>query len=484
MSKLIVIGIDGMDSDLIGNFIDYMPNFRKVKMKAQRAEMKSVFPPDTTPAWASIYTGLNPASHGILNFVNIADKAGGYKPFEAKDEYLHGKTFWDIAGNHDKKVCIVLPSGIYPGWQVNGIMVCRTDSGNRKLAAFPESILRKYECSSSDLNLVKGFISKKQLPELIEICRKRTLAEADLGIRLLQHEKWDLFFIYFSALDAIQHYFWSYCDENHPDFPGESPYRNVIRDFYVLIDEIIGKFTRLASQDIPLMILSDHGHGARPFKLFNMNEFLRREGMLIADRSKSKSSRASKSKWVKKKLVNFIKSHGTGPFLMKMAKMFPVWKRILAPSSAIDWSRTLAYVTDLSTVKSYSYGGIRVNGAVGSDREDLIDRIIDFISEIREPETSDKLVKWACRREELYEGSYIEKYPDIVLELKHGYGLGWEVNGPLFSVGDFYNIQPGSHKLDSACFFLANMDTGCSCSEMTLMDVTPRILSMLGIEEY
>ena len=89
--------------------------------------MSSVFPPDTTPAWATIHTGLNPASHGIINFVNIADKKGSYVPFKIRDELSKGKTFWDVASKNGKKVCIVLPQNIYPGWEVNGCLVCRTN---------------------------------------------------------------------------------------------------------------------------------------------------------------------------------------------------------------------------------------------------------------------------------------------------------------------------------------------------------------------
>lgn len=478
MSKVIVIGVDGMDSGLVDRFLSDMPNLGEMRRKGPEVKMESIFPPDTTPAWASIYTGLNPASHGVINFVNMADRSGGYKPFKHKDQYLRGRAFWDIASEHGKKVCVILPSNIYPGWPVRGVMICR--GANQSLSAFPKSALKgKYAHLTPDLNLIQRLISRKQLPELTERTRRRTLAEANMGLEVLQSEDWELFFIYFSALDAVQHYFWSYFDEDHPDFPGDNPYKNVIKDFYILIDEIVGRFLASVDSRTSLMVISDHGHGARPYRLLNMNEVLRKENLLVTKSKKSNDV----NKRIKTKIIGFVKSYGANTFLMKLSRRFPVWKRLLAPSSIIDWERTLAYVTDLSTVKSYSYGGIRINREIdGVQYEDLMDRILEIISEIRDPMTSDKLVKWACRREDLYKGSYIDRYPEVVLELEEGYGLGWSVNGSLFSIGDFYNIQPGSHKMHSACFLASNIDKSFCPGEMTLTDVAPMILRLLGVE--
>ena len=489
MSKVVVIGIDGMDCELVEKFQDDMPNFKQIKEKSPNIKIRSIFPPDTTPAWASIYTGLSPASHGVVNFVNVADKSGGYKPFKVNDEYFRGKTFWDIANTYGKKVCIVLPCNIYPGWEIQGTMVCRINKISYKghsLSAFPKSTLKKYSHSSQDLNLSQGFISKSQLPKLINVCKRRTWAEADFALRMLQNEEWDLFFVYFSAIDAIQHYFWSYFDEAHPNYPGETPYQDVIKEFYILIDEMIGRFINSVDSDIPIIILSDHGHGIRPFKLVNINEILRREGILVSKDNKSKTENPFyNSKWLKQRLINFVKSYGTGYFLMKLSQKFPVWKKLLASPSAIDWGKTLAYVSDLSTVKSYSYGGIRLNNDTENiDYEGLIDKILNILSEIQDPETSEKLVKWVLRREDLYRGPYIEKYPEIAIELKEGYGLGWEINGDIFGCGDMYKIQPGSHKLDTPIFFIINSkDKKYIHNEITLMDIAPTILDLLGIEK-
>ena len=59
--------------------------------------------------------------------------------------------------------------------------------------------------------------------------------------------------------------------------------------------------------------------------------------------------------------MNFIKNFGTSEFLVNLSKKIPVWKQIITPSIDIDWGNSLAYVSDLSNIKSYSYGGVRIN---------------------------------------------------------------------------------------------------------------------------
>lgn len=488
MSKVLVIGIDGLDCRLIDLFIDELPNFQKLKDGSQGLKMQSIFPPDTTPAWATIYTGLNPAEHGTINFVNIADKSGSYKPLKLKDEMLKGKTFWDVASQNNKRVHVILPQNIYPGWEVNGSMVCRINKVARKnhpLSAYPESILSRYSYSAGSLNSTPGFISEKGLPRLIEDCKAKTEAEVNLGLQMLKNEKWDLFFVYISSVDGIQHYFWNYFDKTHPNYPGENRYENIIKDFYIIADKAIGRFIDCVDSDATVLVISDHGHGLRPVKLVNLNEILRQEGYLFAKAaSKKRKKHYVNKKWLKSGLMGLIKTFGAGYWAMKIAGKFPAWKKILASSADFDWAKTIAYVSDLSTVKSYSYGGIRINREAIKDNYDkIVDRIIALVEKIEHPETSEKLVKWVCRRENLYEGAYLDKYPEIVLELKEDYGLGWEINGPIIGDGDIHNVQPGSHKMDTPVLFVHNLNgRNIVRKEIELMDIAPTILSLVDID--
>ena len=60
----------------------------------------------------------------------------------------------------------------------------------------------------------------------------------------------------------------------------ESPYRNVIRDYYRLLDDEIGTVLELLDEDTVVMVVSDHGARALDGG-FCVNEWLVREGYLV-----------------------------------------------------------------------------------------------------------------------------------------------------------------------------------------------------------
>ena len=80
-------------------------------------------------------------------------------------------------------------------------------------------------------------------------------------------------FVYSSSLDVVKHFVWKYCDENDPSYPGDNELKNTIKDFYIKYDHILGNYLKHLPHDASIIVLSDHGHGGRPLKLFNINEF-------------------------------------------------------------------------------------------------------------------------------------------------------------------------------------------------------------------
>jgi len=91
------------------------------------------------------------------------------------------------------------------------------------------------------------------------------------------------------------------------------------------------------------------------------------------------------------------------------------------------------------------------------------------------------LMDWICRREELYTGPYISHFPDVLFELKDGYGVYWGIHTPLLGTAYEHNLASGGHKKD-AVFLISGTDRGTVRREMTLMDVAPTILDLLGVE--
>lgn len=118
--KLIILGIDGMDWDVIDRYKKELPNLYGLMEQNNFPRLRSVFPADTTPAWSTIYTGLDPSEHGIINFVNVGAKTNTYKPLVFDDSAFRGRTFWDVLNQKGMSCAVILPMNIKEGWAING----------------------------------------------------------------------------------------------------------------------------------------------------------------------------------------------------------------------------------------------------------------------------------------------------------------------------------------------------------------------------
>ncbi|NPV51548.1 MAG: hypothetical protein HPY60_10200 [Candidatus Methanofastidiosum sp.] len=482
--KVMMIGIDGLDNGLLSSFEKYLPNFRKLKEGSPNVKLSSVFPPDSPTAWASIYTGKNPAEHG---FVFFKDPFEPIKDSEDLVDDLPGTTFWDVAGKIGKKVCIIFPKMAYPVWPVNGVMVSRTteaedikkDIKNFNIQTYPKELWEEY-----DFEGLKPPSSPLKREDIIEATKEVILNEIRLASKLCRDINWDLYFYYSSALDKIQHLFWMYHDKNDPYYKKDNPYEDVVFEFYRFYDKhVIGKFLQLADPKTAFIVLSDHGHGMRPPRVVNINEILKRNGLL---KPKIGDSRISKGLLMDLIRKNVIKAMNRYRFVEKLAsdfiEIFPQGKNFYVKSIPIDKNDSLAYLSDLARgIKEYPYAGIKINKNQINDSsyENLRDEIITLLQSIKDPIKSKNLIEWVCKREEIYEGKYIKKYPDILFKLEDEWGAGWDINVSIFTESKSHAIQPGSHKAETPVFLIKNHGKTKINKQITLMDISQITLKLL-----
>ncbi|MFX0206728.1 MAG: alkaline phosphatase family protein [Candidatus Hodarchaeota archaeon] len=485
MKRVLIIGIDSLDRYMLKKFEDDLPNFSSLRGIGQDIEVESVFPPDSPTCWASIYTGLNPAKHSILGFLEPLKRIAYTINKDTDNSSLRGKTFWDIAGSLGKQVCVILPCIGYPVWPVNGIMVGRS-SVEDSVQVFPKALAENRELSQ--ILGIRSYPIGRMVKKFIADSRELTLNEAEFGLKLFRSQKWDLFFISLASLDAIQGFFWKFCDEEDPTYPGDNQYKNVIKDFYRLLDEILGKFLEATDRCTVTIVVSDHGMGMRPTKLLNVNELLREKGLLVP---RFKGLKRGGSLLVKamekvKRLTSQIITNnqflaGIGGQLLQI---FPPSRKIYTTPFSIDWRKTVAYFTDFSGIKAYSYGGVCIQREYlgNKDYEDVRNLIIEELSTMIDPDTGDKITRWVRKREELYSGEYISLYPDIVLYLKDDYGGGWAIYESIVSTSPTHKIVSGGHRAYRTTFLMSDVsDKKIAKRKISLVDIAPTVLDILDI---
>lgn len=447
--RLIILGIDGMDRDVVMRYREQLPNLYPLMQRNGMPRLRSVFPADTTPAWATIYTGLDPSEHGIINFVNMGAKENAYRPMTFDDSAFRGRTFWDALNRRGLSCAVVLPMNIKEGWEIDGVMITRPHEG--RIRVHPASRREVYQPDEKLLGTESKFTAATALPALRDEFFAKAEEECRLTLQALA-EPVDVLFAYFSTTDGVQHEFWHCCDPSHPRYPGPNAFEHVIRDMYIRMDRLIGEIAA-RQPDTPMLILSDHGHGARPVSSVRINELLRRGGFLTPGGSASKGRPTAKKRirqTLKKTAITFVRRVGLPAWAVVLARKFPVWKRLFASSADFDWSRTTAYLSDLSAMKNYSYGGIRLNGDV-VDKDATAEQIIAYLKDVRIPGEDKPLFEWIVRANAFYHGQYLDRYPEILFQMDERWGGEWELGEDVFIRQGHENVMSsGGHRWRSA----------------------------------
>jgi predicted AlkP superfamily phosphohydrolase/phosphomutase len=479
LSKLVILGIDALDPGLVEKWADDLPNMSKIMKAGGYRRLESTKPPDSIPAWVTIFTGQHPWQHGIVDTMDYLDFKG---KSELDTSALIGKTFWDRASDAGKRVCIVNPLLAYPVWKLNGIMVNGPVFITGEVQAEPPDILARFEIP--ELGGMTDFPKKSELPAFIERTEFVTRDLARFGLELMDLEEWDLFFLSFLTLDRVMHYLWRYMDPEDPTYPGRNEFEGAIKKFFVLFDEVIGDFTERLSSDQVLLVVSDHGHGMRPPNAVFVNEVLRGEGYLACRQGGAgRLSPVAMVERAKNIFLTVMQKLDLEDWVYRIAHMIPKEKRksLKSSSYATVKDESLAWVSDLGGGTSYS--GIEMNRelieASGEDYEALRDRLISLLLSLRDKE-GEQVVLYARRREEAYAGESVDKYPDIVFELKDTYGVDRTLYCGTLGMTTTHKKVSGGHA-QFGVFMLHNSKLPLPEGDVHISEVFPTVLGVLGL---
>ncbi|MFW9877773.1 MAG: nucleotide pyrophosphatase, partial [Candidatus Thorarchaeota archaeon] len=115
-----------------------------------------------------------------------------------------------------------------------------------------------------------------------------------------------------------------------------------------------------------------------------------------------------------------------------------------------------------------------------------VEEIIDKLEKLSDSKTGRKPINKAYKREEIYNGNYIENAPDIIIGFNPGYRMSWQTAIGGFTkdiIMDNTKKWNGDHLVDPKFVpgvLFSNVKLGgISASQI---DVTPTVLDALEIE--
>lgn len=484
---LVIIGIDSLDPFLLKKFEKDLPNFSRLIYDSPTFLSKSVFPVDTIPAWMSIFTGLIPSNHGILYVYDIFDPELK-KLKDLNISKTEGKKFWDFVDHSGYRSTIIFPNLIFPSQSLNGIMITKSPFERRKswieteidIDVSPKKIQERYDIPDKIKNLWGGFPGEDKLLEWANLGEEILKEEVKIGLEIFQNEPSDLYFIYFSLLDIIQHRFWRFLDTEDPLYPGKNKFEDEIFRYYKIFDGIIGQYLSL-KPNCRFMIVSDHGHKRRPINTININEYLRREGYL-----KTKNYRVFLMMKIRKTILTIIKKlhleTAIIKFVTKNTKLTKAGKTIYSSEGAIDLNNSSAFLSQFAGIKSYPVGGISINRNKISDSEYHIirDDLINSLTKIK-INSGENIFKFIKSREDFVKGTYCkELYPDIIFELDDDWGVGWDLHSEIFGIAHDHSVASGGHRKEGV-FLVRNIAINQCRTNVKIVDICPTILDLFDI---
>lgn len=464
--KILVIGLDGATFDLITPWAEagYLPTLKKLMAEGAHGELESTIPPMTGPAWTSFATGTNPGQHRLYDWVARQSDSYEFIPVTALDS--QAPTIYSLLSEAGKRVCSFNVPMTYPPTPVNGVMISGMPAPSIKnTITYPESLFGEIMDEVGDYILYPDpgrAYSDSGIDSFLQHLYRCT----DLRIKTLDYlrsrEEWDFCMMVFNGTDTISHALWKFMDKNHPlHDPGRvEKYGTAIRDYYQVIDSHLGKIVDELDDNTTLIIMSDHGFG--PFHQFiHVNNWLIQEGLMairpgiIPTLKKTLFQRG----FSPMNVYNTLMKIGLGALKREVVRGQGqgLMKTLFLSFDDVDWSRTQAYSLGNVGQIYVNVAGREPAGCIqrGTEYEQVREKIISQLQQLRDPHTGEAVVETIYRREEIYHGDHLDKAPDIVFipTRMEYFGFGE------YEFGSHHIIEPmkrgisGTHRLNG--IFLA-----------------------------
>lgn len=470
MTGALLIGVDGATFTVLDPYMErgVMPTLRELTERGARAELRSIMPPLTPPAWTSLMTGKHPGQHGVFDFFQKEEPDSIYFSF-ASSQDVKSATIWTLASAQGRRVislnfplmfpappvegCVV-PGGMMPWRQLR--LGCHPPGLFDRLKALPSFNPREMLDMELEVKAIEG-CPDDEYAEWVELHIRRERRWFDVLRHLMQEEPADLVGVLFDGVDKLQHLCWRFIDPAcRPAQPSAWEQEMIERceRYFRSLDEMIGDLVELAGPEATVILASDHGFGPTR-DVFHVNSWLEEQGYLAWAEDQNGGERRDATQ------VGFAE--------------------VTRHVHALDWTRTLAYAATPSSQ------GINIVGRVpGSDdplpaetRREIRGRLAAALRDVRRPHDGRPLIEEVWTREAAFPGPHAGRGPDLSMVLADG---GTMSILPSNEIVVRREQTRGHHRWEG--IFMASgpgIRAGMRADDVSIVDVAPLVLYRLGL---
>jgi predicted AlkP superfamily phosphohydrolase/phosphomutase len=492
-NKVLVLGLDGATFDLIKPWAaaGYLPTLKRLMEEGAHGSLRSTTPPMTGPAWTSFATGVNPGKHRLYDWIARDEGRYTFSPVTALD--MEAPTIYTLLSEAGRRVCALNVPMTYPPTPVNGVMVSGLPAPSTKVQiTYPTNLYNEILEAVGDYILYPD-PGQAYSEAGVDAFLDRLYRTTDLRIKTLDYlrgrEAWDFAMVVFNGTDTISHAMWKYMDKTHPlhDPAAALKYGNAIRDYYMYLDGKLARYVDELPDDTTLVVMSDHGFG--PFhKFIHVNNWLLQERFMATHRGPLTGLKRVMFRrgFSPMNVYDTLMRMGLGALKREVVRGQGqgLLKTFFLSFEDIDWSRTQAYSLGNVGQVYLNVLGREPQGCVqpGAEYQRVREEIIAKLQTLRDPETGELVVESIYRREELYQGDFLEKAPDIVFlprRLEY-FGFGEYEFGSHKIIESMRRGISGTHRMNGIFMaYGAAIQPGTVVENASLYDLAPTILRLM-----
>ena len=489
--RVVIIGLNGATFNIIQPLINQndLPFFQRLMNEGAYSNIESNLPLNSASNWTSFFSGKNPGKHNIFDFLTYDNSS--FHPKLITNASLKSKLLWNIANKHHIQTILLNAPVISEPEPLNGIMVSGMLSATDQRYAYPDSIAT--ELDEQNYIIDSGFARNLNPEEYFDQITKTLLKQEKTFQRLIKKHPWQLAILTLTSLGKAQHHFW-----HEPD---------KIEALYIQLDSFLNKIFESLEQNTYFIVVSQHGFKSVSKKFF-VNEWLWELDFLTKNITIHQNRLTDVYDLIFKDVPNdqhfitkFLSKTGLNKdnirslipvFVAESLKKLIPWsvkKYFPAEYLEIVWNKTKAYFV------ANNVQGINVNlkgrepqGIIepGEEYEQIRDQIITELYRLKDPYTFENVIEEIYRKEDLFQGEYLDSAPDIIFVPKNrDYYLDSGKRTCRLFIGPAKDDYPVySYHDPRSIFFITGpgIKAGQKIPVMDIYDITPTILNLLGIQ--
>lgn len=295
--KILVIGVDGLDWRIANPLMEAgkLPWLKKLQEEGAWGDLLTLNDLPLSPViWTSIATGKVPSKHKITWF--LVDGPNGQKvPVGSNDRAV--EAIWNIAAENEKKVGVVGWWATTPAEDVGKGLIVSDALGYHGFGSsgqglpddvktYPQDLFTEckplmppvhqigYEEAQRFFNMSEDDYAEESFSpsrsprpnprnpiHLFQEYLSTTLGYTNISEKLLTEETFDMFMVYYEATDSMCHLFMKYAPPKLPWIKEEDyqKYHKAVDEYYLLVDEEMGKLLEKIDDSWTVVVISDHG---------------------------------------------------------------------------------------------------------------------------------------------------------------------------------------------------------------------------------